>query len=231
MKKINIAIDGHSSTGKSTTARRLADHLDYLYVDSGAMYRAITLYALQNQLIDQSAGLDQHGLITALPDIHLSFKRDKDGANRLFLNQHDVSEEIRLMAVSDWVSPIATISEVRSKLVAIQREIGKEKGVVMDGRDIGTVVFPDAELKIFMTATATERARRRYSELKERGEKVSYQEVLDNVTRRDEIDSSREQSPLRKAPDAIVVDNTEMAPDDQLHIILQLAKDRIAGRA
>tara|TARA_R110002124_G_scaffold254044_3_gene419517 strand:- start:16744 stop:17439 length:696 start_codon:yes stop_codon:yes gene_type:complete len=230
MAKITIAIDGYSSTGKSTVAKQLADWLGYVYVDSGAMYRAITLYAMQNGYISITH-FNRSKLVKSLPNISLSFKKS-EGSDKadIYLNGVNVEREIRTMDVSELVSPVATISAVRKKLVEQQQRMGAEKGVVMDGRDIGTVVFPDAELKIFMTASAQERAKRRYNELIERGDKVTYREVLENVQERDHIDTTREDSPLEKATDAIVIDNSEMNLEDQFHTILQLAKDRIAGR-
>lgn len=230
MPKITIAIDGFSSTGKSTIARQLGDWLDYLYVDTGAMYRAVTLFAMRKGFISENK-FDSDKLIAALPDIRISFKKTKIlGPADVYLNDENVEKLIRTLEVSEFVSPIATISEVRKKLVEQQQLMGKGKGVVMDGRDIGTVVFPDAELKIFLDASAEERAKRRFKELRERGDKVTYQEVLENVQERDHIDSTREDSPLRMAEGAIRIDNSEMNLEDQFHIILQLAKDRIAGR-
>ncbi|MAP55981.1 (d)CMP kinase [Altibacter sp.] len=229
MRKITIAIDGYSSTGKSTVAKQLADWLGYVYVDSGAMYRAVTLYALQNEFIYNNE-LYVENLVAALPEISLEFKKSETGKAEMYLNGVNVAKAIRTMEVSEWVSPIATIPEVRRKLVKLQHAMGEHKGVVMDGRDIGTVVFPNAELKIFMNASARERAGRRFKELQERGDKVTFEEVLENVTERDRIDTTREDSPLRKAKDAIEIDNSEMNLDDQFHTILQLAKDRIAGR-
>jgi cytidylate kinase (EC 2.7.4.14) len=229
MRKITIAIDGYSSTGKSTVARQLANWLDYVYVDSGAMYRAVTLYAMRNGFISETH-FDTDKLINALPNIRVEFRKNKGGKAEMYLNGENVEKAIRSMEVSEYVSPIATIPEVRRKLVRLQHKMGEEKGVVMDGRDIGTVVFPNAELKIFMTATAEERAGRRYRELVARGDSVQYEEVLENVTERDHMDSTRADSPLKKALDAIEIDNSEMNLEDQFHIILQLAKDRIAGR-
>ena len=230
IKKITIAIDGFSSTGKSTIAKQLADWLAYVYVDTGAMYRAVTLYAMQHGFISE-AQFDREKLIAALPQITLDFKKpDAFSKAEIFLNGKNVEKEIRTLQVSEFVSPVATVHEVRVKLVEQQQSMGKGKGLVMDGRDIGTVVFPDAELKIFLDASAEERAKRRYNELIERGDTVTFQEVLDNVKQRDHIDSTRDDSPLRKASDAIEIDNSEMNLDDQFHIILQLAKDRIAGR-
>ena len=228
--KITIAIDGYSSTGKSTVAKQLADWLEYIYVDTGAMYRAVTLYALHKGLISDGF-FDKDSLINKLSDINISFTRDTtSGKAEVCLNGENVEQYIRTLEVSSFVSPIATVSEVRAKLVEQQQRMGEEKGIVMDGRDIGTVVFPTAELKIFMTASAEERAKRRYNELVERGNDVNYDAVLSNVVERDHIDTTREDSPLVKAADAIEIDNTETNIEDQFHTILQLAKDRIAQR-
>ena len=208
----------------------MADYLDYIYVDSGAMYRAVALFALQNNYLSKGS-FDKESLINALPEIQLDFKKEKDNSNAtMFLNGVNVEKEIRTMYVSDFVSPIATLSEVRKKLVAIQHQMGVKKGIVMDGRDIGTVVFPKAELKIFMTADAEVRAMRRFNELKEKDETITYDEILKNVQKRDLMDTTREDSPLIIANDAIEIDNSETNQEDQFHIILQLAKDRIAGR-
>lgn len=229
MHKITIAIDGHSSTGKSTVAKQLADYIGYLYVDSGAMYRAVTLYALENGFISENHFYTEK-LIAHLDAITIHFKKNVAGIAEIYLNGKNVAKQIRTLRVSQFVSPIATVSQVRKKLVQQQQEMGKEGGIVMDGRDIGTVVFPEAKLKLFMTATAQVRAERRYQELLERGDEITFEEVLKNVTERDRIDSSRENSPLKIAEGAIVIDNSEMNLEDQFHIILQLAKDRIAGR-
>ncbi|MCB0455387.1 MAG: (d)CMP kinase [Aequorivita sp.] len=230
MHKITIAIDGYSSTGKSTVAKQLADYLGYVYVDSGAMYRAVTLYAMQNDIISKN-NFNIEKLKESLPSINLRFEKKSDWKKaHVFLNGKDVENEIRNLEVSEFVSPIATIHEVRVKLVAQQQQMGLEKGVVMDGRDIGTVVFPKAELKIFMNASANERAQRRYQELLDRGEVVEFKNVLKNIEERDHIDTTREDSPLIKAADAIEIDNSEMNLEDQFHVVLQLAKDRIAGR-
>jgi len=230
LKKITIAIDGYSSTGKSTVAKQLSDYLDYIYVDTGAMYRAITLYALQNEFLSENK-FDKKALLEALPSIEIAFKKENANSKpEMFLNGTNVEIEIRKMYVSDVVSPVAAISEVRKKLVAIQHQMGIEKGIVMDGRDIGTVVFPNAELKIFMNANAEVRANRRYKELLEKGDEVTYKAILENVQKRDLMDTTREDSPLVKANDAIEIDNSEINQEDQFHIILQLAKDRIAGR-
>lgn len=229
MHKITIAIDGYSSTGKSTVAKQLADWLEYVYVDTGAMYRAVTLFAMRNSMVSEGK-VNTSKLIAALPKIQLQFKKTGTDKAEIHLNGENVEKDIRHLNVSEYVSPVATISEVRKKLVEQQQKMGEGKGVVMDGRDIGTVVFPKAELKIFMTASAQQRAERRYKELLERGDKVTYQDVLENVQERDHIDTTREDSPLRKAKDAIEIDNSEMNMEDQFHTILQLAKDRIAGR-
>lgn len=230
MKKITIAIDGYSSTGKSTVAKQLADWLDYIYVDTGAMYRAVTLFAMSKGLISDGF-FDKESLIAKLDEVKISFTRDTDsGKAEVCLNGKNVEKFIRNLEVSSFVSPIATISEVRAKLVEQQQKMGYQKGIVMDGRDIGTVVFPNAELKIFMTASAEERAQRRFNELLQRGDDVSYTSVLANVVERDTIDTTRDDSPLVKAQDAIVIDNTETNVEDQFHTILQLAKDRIARR-
>ena len=230
MKKITIAIDGFSSTGKSTLAKQLADWLDYIYVDTGAMYRAVTLFAMQQGFISHGK-VNQVALENSLKDISIDFKKNQSTAiAEVFLNGMNVEKQIRTLAVSDHVSVVAAISAVRSKLVSQQQKLGHNKGVVMDGRDIATVVFPEAELKIFLDAAASTRAQRRYKELTEKGDKVSLKDVLKNVVERDRIDSTRKDSPLVKAKDAIVIDNSHLNLEDQFHIILQLAKDRIAGR-
>lgn len=230
MKKITIAIDGFSSTGKSTLAKQLADWLDYIYVDTGAMYRAVTLFAMQQGFITD-AKVDQGALENALKDISIDFKKNEStGMADVFLNGVNVEKQIRTLAVSSLVSPVAAISAVRAKLVSQQQKLGQNKGVVMDGRDIATVVFPEAELKIFLDASAATRAQRRYKELIDSGDKVSLKDVLKNVVERDYIDTTRKDSPLVKAKDAIAIDNSHMNLEDQFHVILQLAKDRIAGR-
>lgn len=227
MKKIIIAIDGHSSTGKSTVAKKLAKTLNYKYVDTGAMYRVVTLYALRNDLISGSE-VHKDELIKALAKININFEYNPEAVtNDVFLNGENVENEIRKMHVSEHVSAIAKIDEVRSKLVDIQQKIGEEKGIVMDGRDIGSVVFPEAELKIFMTASAEVRAERRYQELKNKGENITFEEVFQNVKSRDEVDSSRANSPLIQSEDAIKVDNSEMSQDEQFELILNLAKEKI----
>lgn len=219
MKKITIAIDGFSSTGKSTLAKQLAKALGYVYVDTGAMYRAVTLFAMHNGFIG-GTNENINALIKLLPKIRLKFQYNEElGFSEMFLNGDNVEKEIRTLDVSKYVSRIAEIEQVRYKLVDLQKRMGKEKGIVMDGRDIGTVVFPDAELKIFMTASPEKRAYRRYKELLDRGEKVKYEEVLENVEKRDYIDSNREFSPLSKANDAIVFDNSDMGLKEQFERI------------
>jgi len=228
--KITIAIDGYSSTGKSTVAKQLADWLGYIYVDTGAMYRSVTLFAMRQGLISDGF-FDKELLIKKLNDITVTFvKKPSTGKADVYLNGENVENQIRTLEVSTFVSLVAAVSEVRAKLVEQQQRMGEEKGIVMDGRDIGTVVFPNAELKIFMTASADERAKRRYHELLERGDAITYESVLSNVIERDTIDTTRKDSPLVKAQDAIEIDNTETNIEDQFHAILQLAKDRIAGR-
>ena len=227
MKKITIAIDGYSSTGKSTLAKHLAKALNYVYVDTGAMYRAVTLFAIQQKIITENSFAIQK-LIDKLPGISLTFHFNPDlGFAEMYLNNINVEKEIRSMEVSKFVSKIAAVSEVRSKLVQQQQLYGTEKGVVMDGRDIGTVVFPDAELKIFMTASTEIRAKRRFLELQEKGQEVTYDEVLKNVQERDEIDTTRKDSPLVKADDAIVIDNSELTKEQQFEQILNLAQQRM----
>ncbi|MDH7446541.1 (d)CMP kinase [Aquimarina sp. 2201CG14-23] len=228
-KKIIIAIDGYSSTGKSTVARQLAKSLGYIYVDTGAMYRAVTLYAMQHNYIDDTH-FDKEALEQSLPLINIRFEvSSTTGLAEVFLNNKNVEKEIRTLEVSRKVSPVAAISMVRRKLVEQQQLMGKDRGIVMDGRDIGTVVFPDAELKLFMTATAKDRAERRYNELLERGEKVTYEDVLKNVVNRDHIDSTRKDSPLRKAEDAIQIDNSNLTLIEQFDQILSIANKAIAN--
>lgn len=221
-KKITIAIDGFSSTGKSTLAKQLAKHLGYIYVDTGAMYRAVTLYAMQHDFISDTQ-FDKNALIDKLPKISLQFLFNPDlGYAEIFLNEKNVEAEIRTLEVSNFVSRIAEISEVRAKLVEQQQNMGKNKGIVMDGRDIGTVVFTDAELKLFMTASPETRAKRRYEELIEKGQDVTYEEVLKNVQERDYIDTHREDSPLVKAEDAIEIDNSHLSIQEQFDKVLGL---------
>ncbi|SHJ13066.1 (d)CMP kinase [Pseudozobellia thermophila] len=224
MQKIAIAIDGYSSTGKSTLAKQLAKALGYKYIDTGAMYRAVTLFAMRNGFIGD--GRENFGaLVKLLPKIKLNFVPNaKLGFSEMYLNGENVEKEIRTMDVSKYVSRIAEIGEVRHMLVEMQKEMGKEKGIVMDGRDIGTVVFPEAELKVFMTASPQARATRRYKELLDRGEEVVYEEVLKNVQERDYIDSHREFSPLRKADDAIEFDNSDMGLVEQFDRLYSIAQ-------
>ena len=226
-KKIIVALDGYSSSGKSTMARELARRTGYVYVDSGAMYRAVTLYALRHGLVTQDDAIRIPELIEALPSIDISFApAGADGVQHTLLNGEDVEREIRDMRVSNLVSPVAVIPEVRARLTQLQKDFGKERGIVMDGRDIGTTVFPDAELKVFVGASAEERARRRYKELLDKGEKVSFEEVYANVVERDRIDSTREVSPLRKADDAIELDNGDMTPEQQMEWLLERFRER-----
>jgi len=225
VKKIIIAIDGHSSCGKSTMAKSIAQELGYIYIDSGAMYRVVTLYALRKGLINNGVP-DAEKLIAELKNIKITFKWDEiSGKNTTFLNGENVEEEIRRLEVSENVSPISTIAEVRHEMVKQQRENGTNKGIVMDGRDIGTVVFPTAELKIFMTASPEIRAQRRFQELKEKGQEVDFDSILQNVEGRDEIDSNREVSPLKKADDALILDNSNLSREEQLKWTLEKVKE------
>lgn len=222
MKKIVIAIDGYSSCGKSTMAKNLARQLGYVYVDTGAMYRAVTLYALRHQLFKADGEVDAASLQRAMPDIRISFQFNKQtGKPDTYLNDELVEQEIRTMQVSERVSKIAALPFVRTALVAQQQRMGGDKGIVMDGRDIGTVVFPYAELKIFVTASAEVRAQRRYDELQQKGMPARYDDILKNVQERDYIDSHREVSPLRKADDAIELDNSNLTIDEQQQWLLQ----------
>ena len=215
MKKITIAIDGYSSCGKSTMAKDLAREVGYIYIDSGAMYRAVTLYCLENQLFTEE-GIDTTKLEAAMPNIHISFQLNPDTQRPMtFLNGENVEDRIRTMEVSSHVSPVAALPFVREALVKQQQDMGKEKGIVMDGRDIGTAVFPEAELKIFVVASAEIRAQRRYDELKAKGQEASYEEILANVKERDYIDQNREVSPLRQADDAILLDNSNLTIGEQ----------------
>jgi CMP/dCMP kinase len=229
LKKITIAIDGYSSTGKSTLAKQLATALAYVYVDSGAMYRAITFFAMQNGYINSDA-FDKQTLINSLPSIQLHFEFSAElGFAEMFLNNVNVEKEIRTLNVSNFVSKIAEVSEVRAKLVEQQQEMGKGKGIVMDGRDIGTVVFPNAELKIFMTASPETRAQRRFDELQAKGDSVSYEEVLKNVQERDYIDTHRTDSPLVIANNAIEIDNSYLTREEQFAAVLELANEVITS--
>lgn len=214
-KKIIIAIDGYSSSGKSTMAKRLASKIGYRYIDTGAMYRAVTLYALEHGLIDDKGQVNEAQLQAELPGVKVDFRPLADGTQHTLLNDTDVEAEIRKLYVSNHVSTIAAIPFVRHALVTLQQSMGREKGIVMDGRDIGTTVFPEAELKIFVTASAQTRAQRRFSELIEKGQATTYEEVLANVTHRDHIDETRKESPLRRADDALLLDNSHMTLAEQ----------------
>tara|TARA_R110002012_G_scaffold320402_2_gene543902 strand:- start:10683 stop:11372 length:690 start_codon:yes stop_codon:yes gene_type:complete len=223
MKKITIAIDGYSSTGKSTIAKQLAKALGYIYIDTGAMYRAVTLFAIRNGFIG-GAQDNPEALVKLLPKLNLKFVYNEAlEFSEMYLNNENVEDEIRTLAVSRKVSEIAAIEQVRYKLVDIQKQMGKEKGVVMDGRDIGTVVLPDAELKLFMTASSEKRATRRYKELIDKGENVTFSEVLKNVEHRDYLDTHREFSPLKLAEDAIEFDNSDMGLKEQFERIYNYA--------
>ena len=227
MKKITIAIDGYSSTGKSTLAKQLAQKLGYVFVDTGAMYRAVTWFALQNNFINQNQ-LHKDQLLDALEAIQLEFQfNDQLGFAEMYLNNQNIEKEIRSLEVSNFVSKIAEISEVRAKLVQQQQAMGINKGIVMDGRDIGTVVFPNADLKIFMTASAETRAQRRFDELSAKGDAVTYEEVLKNVQERDYIDTHREDSPLVIADDAIEIDNSYLSREEQFQLVLELVDEII----
>ena len=227
MSKITVAIDGYSSCGKSTIAKGLAKKLGYIYIDSGAMYRAVTLYCLQHKIIRDGKFIEQD-VLTAMNKITLEFKvRIETHASEIHLNGKNVEKEIREMDVSNYVSPISAIKGVRAKIVALQREFGNEKGIVMDGRDIGTNVFPNAELKIFMTADENIRTDRRWKELNEKGINVSMDEVLKNISHRDYEDTHRQHNPLRKADDALVLDNSHLTLEEQLELAFQWAKERI----
>lgn len=223
-KKIIIAIDGHSSSGKSTISRQLAASLGYKYIDTGAMYRAVTLYALQNGLINNQK-VDEEKLIQALPDIDIKFKHNPETKKSdTYLNGNNIEDEIRELEVSNNVSRVATIKKVREAMVKKQQEMGRQKGIVMDGRDIGSVVFPDAELKIFLTASTQVRAKRRYNELKDKGLDVSFDDIIKNIEERDHIDSTRKESPLTKTDDAIVLDNSNITPKEQNEWLIKKVK-------
>lgn len=228
--KIIIAIDGYSSSGKSTFARRIAARLGYIFIDTGAMYRAVTLYALDNGAV-MAGKVDRDRLAGMLDDIKITFKFNPErGASDVYVNGENVEGRIRSIAVSNLVSEVSSIPEVREKLVAIQQELGRDRGVVMDGRDIGTVVFPDAELKIFLTADPAVRAKRRFDELSAKGEKISYEEIERNVRERDRADETREISPLRRADDAVVLDNSRMTLDEQMEWVMRRVEEKL-GRS
>jgi CMP/dCMP kinase len=226
MNRINIAIDGYSSCGKSTLAKALAAELGYRYVDSGSMYRAVTLYCLENNIIDDQGNLDSEALVENLDKIHLTFHYNMQRkASDIFLNNKNVEERIRMMDVAEHVSKVSQIKEVRSRMVALQQEMGKNKAVVMDGRDIGTAVFPNAELKIFMTADPEVRVYRRYDELTSKGVRVTVDEIKDNLFQRDFDDTNRVDNPLTRAEDSIILDNTDLSKQQQLDYILRLVTD------
>ncbi len=228
MKKIIVSIDGYSSCGKSTMAKDLASRIGYTFVDTGAMYRAVTLLAIRNNLFDENNKPDTESLKRLLPDSTITQRHNPSlGKAETFLNGENVENEIRGMEVSSLVSDIATIPFVRSELVRQQQVMGKDGGIVMDGRDIGTTVFPNAELKIFVTASPQIRAQRRYAELLAKGQQTTKEEVLKNLEERDFVDSHREVSPLRQAEDAVVIDNTNLSPSEQLAMLLALYKERI----
>ncbi|MEZ4853392.1 (d)CMP kinase [Flavobacterium sp.] len=227
MKKITIAIDGFSSTGKSTLAKQLAKTLGYVYVDTGAMYRAVTYFIMQNNWITPTK-IDKLAIVKNLDKINLHFQFNEQlGYAEMYLNNKNVEKQIRTLEVSQNVSRIAEISEIRAKLVQQQQEMGKNKAIVMDGRDIGTVVFPNADVKLFMTASAETRAQRRFNELVENGQRVSFAEVLENVQQRDYIDTHREDSPLVKAEDAIVIDNSVLTKEEQFKVVLQIVNKHL----
>ena len=229
MKKITIAIDGHSSCGKSTMAKDLAKKVGYIYVDTGAMYRAVTLYALRNGLFNEDDSIRVEELEEKMSYINISFKLNEEtGRPDTYLNDELVEQDIRTMEVSNRVSPIAALPFVREALVAQQQKMGEEKGIVMDGRDIGTVVFPNAEMKVFVTASAEVRAERRYKELIGKGMEADYDEILKNVQERDFIDSHREVSPLRQAEDALVLDNSNMTIPEQNEWLYERFLERVA---
>ena len=229
MKKIIVAIDGHSSCGKSTMAKDLAREVGYIYVDTGAMYRAVTLFAMRNNLFDAEGNINTERLEQLLPEVKISFKLDPETSRPMTcLNGEVVEQEIRSLEVSQHVSPIAALPFVRAKLVEQQQAMGKEKGIVMDGRDIGTTVFPDAELKIFVTASSQVRAQRRYDELQEKGMPADFEDILKNVEERDYIDTHRETSPLRQAEDAIVLDNSQLTIPQQKAWLMEQYQKAIA---
>ena len=230
--KINIAIDGYSSCGKSTLAKSVAKELNYVYIDTGAMYRAMTLYALNHNYINETGQLDTEGLTNSLDKIVIHFKYNTDTLkHETFLNGENVEREIRNPGVSSFVSPVSAIKEVRTKLVALQQRMAEGRGVVMDGRDIGTVVLPDAELKIYMTADSNVRAQRRYDELKSMGVQTTVDDVLKNINARDAFDTTRAHDPLRQAQDAIVLDNSHLSIDEQFIFVMKQAQKRIAAKA
>jgi cytidylate kinase len=228
-KKLIIAIDGHSSCGKSTFARAIAKELKYIFIDSGAMYRAVTLYCMRKRFIGKN-GLDLNGILDNLHDIHVDFiyNPDKD-EYETFLNSENVEKEIRGIKVAEYVSRISQIYEVRERMVELQRQIGAYKGIVMDGRDIGTIVFPDAEIKIFMTASVDIRAKRRFDELTEKGINIDFEEIKRNIVARDIADENRDISPLRRADDAVVLDNSRMTVKEQMTWVMSIIEKQYGG--
>lgn len=226
MKKIIVAIDGFSSCGKSTMAKALAKYAGYLYVDTGAMYRAVALYGLEKKYITPD-GIDEHALLSDLDKIEITFLVMSDGSQHTILNGIDVESKIRTLEVANAASKVSAIGFVRRAMVRLQQEMGVEKGIVMDGRDIGTVVFPNAELKIFVTASVEVRAKRRYLELVNKGEDAKYDDVIANVKERDYRDTHRQESPLRQAEDALLLDNSELTEKEQFDVILQWFKDKV----
>ena len=226
MQKITIAVDGYSSCGKSTLAKALAHRLGYHYIDTGAMYRAVTWFALQQQLIDHNHNVHAEALVKALPDIEISFEANQvTHHSDVVLNGTNIEKEIRTMRVSDHVSKVSAIREVREKMVTLQRKMGKSKGVIMDGRDIGTHVFPKAELKLFMTADPDVRAKRRQDEFSSKGQYFSLEEVKHSLLQRDQEDINRKESPLIKAEDAVILDNSDLSREEQLEFVLKLISD------
>ncbi len=227
MPKIIIAVDGYSSCGKSTTAKSVAKHLGYAYIDTGAMYRAVTLYFIQNHV----SLSDEKEINRALENIHIDFKRNDEGQNQTYLNGLNVEDEIRKLYVANLVSEVSAIKTVRRQMVDLQRKMGKKKGFVMDGRDIGTVVFPDADLKVYMTADPTVRAHRRQIELFAKGETVELEEIIENIRKRDIIDTTRTESPLKRAEDAHLIDTTFMTLEEQVDQLVLMADMAVAQKA
>ncbi|MDD3686160.1 MAG: (d)CMP kinase [Bacteroidales bacterium] len=225
-KTIKIAVDGFSSCGKSTLAKQLASHFGFVYVDSGAMYRAVTLFSLRNNLFDNGV-LNIDKLVVLLPEIDITFTNDSNKGLETWLNGENVEDEIRQLEVSSKVSLVSAIPEVRKRMVELQREMSLNKSVVMDGRDIGTVVFRDADVKLFVTASPEIRAQRRYMELSEKGVVVDYNEILNNICERDNLDQSRNDSPLRQAEDAVLIDNSELNREQQLELAIKIISDKI----
>lgn len=227
MKKIIVAIDGFSSCGKSTMAKKLAQETGYIYVDTGAMYRAVSLFCIRNKWMTDT-NIDQESIKKNIESIHLEFKQNNLGKTEMFLNGDNVENEIRTLEVANGASRISTLGFVRHELVRQQQLMGIEKGIVMDGRDIGTVVFPEAELKIFLTASPEIRAKRRFDELNVQGANIKYEDVFENVKERDERDQNRAESPLRRADDAIIIDNTSLSTEDQQILLMKLFVEKVS---